>query len=62
MRVSDKWKAVVGAVGGIFTALGAALADNVIDISEGGNVIALVIAAGALVYGLVYAAPANKEE
>lgn len=58
MKVSDKLKAVVAAVGTVVTALTAALADDVLSVDETGNVIAVVIAAAATIYG-VYRVP-NK--
>lgn len=55
MRISDKWKAVVGAIGGFVATVTAVTADNVISLDEAGEVIAAGIGAGVLIYGLVWA-------
>ncbi|MBM7788843.1 hypothetical protein [Tenggerimyces flavus] len=52
LKISDKWKAVVGAVGTVVTALTAAFADNVLGVDELGHVISVVVAAGVTIYGV----------
>lgn len=61
LRISNKWKAVVGAVSGVLVIAGDAVADNVVDTGEAGILVAEILAAGALVYGLVWRAPKNEE-
>lgn len=61
LRISNKWKAVVGAIAGVVVLAGDAVADNVVDTGEAGILVAEILAAGALVYGLVWGAPKNEE-
>lgn len=59
LKISNKLKAVVAAIGTVVTATLAAFADDVLSVDETGTVIATVIAAAATIYG-VYRVP-NKE-
>lgn len=54
-RISDKWKAVYGALAAVGAFIGEALADNVVDIDEGVGFVSKLIAAGALIYAVVWA-------
>lgn len=59
MRISDKYKAIVAAIGTTATAFSAALSDNVLGMDEVGSLVTTVLTAGATVYG-VWRAP-NRE-
>lgn len=52
MKISDKLKAVVAAVGTVVTALTAAFADDVLNVDEAGNIVAVVVSAGVTIYGV----------
>lgn len=61
MRVSNKWKAVVGAVSTFLGVIGTVLADDVIGLDEVPTMVGAGVALGAVVYGLVFATPPGKD-
>ena len=50
MKISDKWKAVVAALGTFVAALGAAAEDSHIALSEAGGIALAAFAVGAAVW------------
>lgn len=50
MTISDKWKAVVAALGAFAASLGAAAEDSHVTIQEGGVILLAAVAVGAAVW------------
>lgn len=61
MQISDKYKAVVAAVGLVVTALTAAFADDVLSTDEVGNLLATILTAVITVWGVWYVENQDKK-
>ncbi len=52
MKISDKWKAVVAALGAFVTALVTAAQDSTIELSEAGAIALAAVAVGTAVWAV----------